>query len=134
MREFHPWPLVKVSPQTAEEYSLIEGDWLWIENGQGRFKQKVKIDPTLNPMYIHAEHGWWYPEEEPAAPHLYGTFDSNINNITHTYETGPGGIGCPYKSPACKIYKVTEENSKVLPGEQITRLGGFTTWPVGKPF
>jgi anaerobic selenocysteine-containing dehydrogenase len=132
MREFHPDPLVKVSSQTAEEYDLHEGDWIWLENAQGRCKQKVTVDSTLNPMYVHAEHGWWFPEAEPAAPSLFGTFDSNINNLTHSYETGPGGIGLPMKSIACKIYKVQEGDK--LPGVVVTQEGGFKNWEPRKPF
>jgi anaerobic selenocysteine-containing dehydrogenase len=132
MREFHPDPLVKVSPQTAEEYDLHDGDWLWMENSQGRCKQKVKIDPTLNPRYVHAEHGWWFPETEPAFPNLFGTFDSNINNLTHSYETGPGGIGNPLKNICCKIYKVQEGDK--LPGQVITQEGGFKTWTPKESF
>lgn len=125
MREFHPVPLVKVSPQTAEEYDLAEGEWIWMENSEGRCRQKVTIDTSLNPNYVHAEHGWWFPEEEPASPHLYGTFECNINNLTHSFETGPGGIGNPLKSICCKIYKCTDENNAPTPGEVITQLGGF---------
>jgi hypothetical protein len=83
-------------------------------------------------MYIHAEHGWWFPESEAAAPSLFGTFDSNINNLTHSYETGPGGIGLPMKSIACKIYKAQEGDK--LPGVVVTQEGGFKTWEPGKPF
>lgn len=125
MREFHPEPLVKVSTQTAEEYDLTEGEWIWLENSEGRCKQKVTIDSTLDPQYIHAEHGWWFPESEPAFPSLYGAFDCNINNLTHSYETGPGGIGNPLKGICCKIYRCTDENSEPTPGEVVTQLGGF---------
>jgi anaerobic selenocysteine-containing dehydrogenase len=134
MREFHPDPLVRVSTKTAEEYSLADGEWIWLENDQGRCRQKVKVDSVLNPNYIHAEHGWWFPEKEASFPSLYGAFDSNINNLTHSYETGPGGIGNPYKSICCKIYKCTEENSKVTPGEQVLVKGGFRTWEPMNPF
>jgi anaerobic selenocysteine-containing dehydrogenase len=104
---------------------LSEGDWIWLENSEGRCRQKVKIDPTLNPNYVHAEHGWWFPEAEAAAPKLFDSFECNINNLTHSYETGPGGIGNPLKSICCRIYKCTEENMSPTPGEVITRLGGF---------
>ena len=135
MREFHPMPLVKVSPQTAEEYGLAEGEWIWIENTEGRCRQKVTIDPVLNPNYIHAEHGWWFPEEEPAFPHLFGAFESNINNLTASYETGYGGIGNPLKSIVCKIYKCTEDVDEPAPGEVVTKLGGFRgDYVAGQPF
>ncbi len=135
MREFHPWPLVKISPQTAEEYGINEGEWIWIENTEGRCKQVAHIDPVIDPHYIHAEHGWWYPEQEPAFPHLYGAFDSNINNLTTSFETGFGGIGNPLKAPVCKIYKVTEENAAPLPGEVVTEKGGFRNdYVAGQPY
>ncbi len=125
MREFHPWPLVKVSTQTAAEYDLTEGEWIWLENTEGRCRQKVTIDPMLDPHYVHAEHGWWFPEQEPSFPHLYGTFECNINNLTHSFETGYGGIGNPLKSICCKIYKCTEDVSEPTPSEVVTELGGF---------
>jgi hypothetical protein len=53
-------------------------------------------------------------------------FNSNINNLTTQCVTGPTGYGAPYKNLLCKIYKATEENSKILPGEQVTKLGGFS--------
>ena len=135
MREFHPWPIVKISTQTAEEYGISEGEWIWIENTEGRCRQKVTIDPTLNPNYIHAEHGWWFPEQEPAFPNLYGTFDCNINNLTASYETGQGGIGNPLKSIVCKIYKCDETVDEPAPGEVVTQLGGFRSdYVAGQPF
>ena len=135
MREFHPDPIVKVSAQTAEEYDIHEGDWIWLENSEGRCRQKAHIDPTLNPNYVYAEHGWWYPEQEPAFPNLFGMWDVNINNLTASYETGPGGIGCPFKSIVCKIYKCAPDNMAPAPGEVVTQLGGFRDdYVAGEPY
>lgn len=126
MREFHPEPLVKISPKTAEEYELVDGEWIWIENTSGRCKQKVQIFPGLKDWVISAEHGWWFPEQEAAEPSLFGTFDSNPNNLTHVYETGSHNIGAPRKNVCCKIYKIKEGDT--LPGKQVTELGGFRTY------
>ena len=131
MREFHPEPLVKISPETAEEYGLQDGDWIWIENADGRCKQKVKVFPGMDKRFISAEHGWWFPETEGAEPNLYGCFDTNPNNLTHVYESGPGNIGAPIKCLLCKIYKVQEGDT--LPGEQVTRLGGFRDYEPMRP-
>ncbi|NLP45167.1 MAG: molybdopterin-dependent oxidoreductase [Peptococcaceae bacterium] len=130
MREFHPEPIVMVSPETAEEYDLRNGDWIWIENQDGRCKQMVKIFPGMDKRFIVAEHGWWKPEEEIAEPHLCGAFDYNPNNLTHAYESGPGNIGAPIKCLICKIYKCKEGDTS--PGEQVTRLGGFRDYEPGK--
>lgn len=125
MREFHPQPLVRMHPETAAKYGINEGDWVWIENMRGRCKQKAKFDITFDPRVIAAEHGWWFPEKEAAEPVLFGVFDANPNNLVPQFQHGPTGYGAPYKCQICKIYKATEENSKVTPTEQVTRLGGF---------
>ncbi len=127
MREFHPVPYVQVSKQTAEEYNLADGEWIWIENHVGRCKQCVKINPALQPEYIIAEHGWWFPEGDGNAPSLFGSFDCNINNLTYSYETGEGGIGAPFKSIVGRIYKVQEGDT--LPSVQILEKGGFREVP-----
>ncbi len=125
MREFHPWPLVEMHPETAKKYGVKDGDWVWIENARGRCRQVVHETETMDPRVVNAEHGWWFPEQEAAEPSLYGVFDSNINNLTNQCVTGPTGYGAPYKSQLCKVYKCTEENSAVMPSKQVTELGGF---------
>ena len=75
---------------------------------------------------VRAEHGWWFPETEGAEPNLYGVFDSNINNLTPQCENGDTGFGAPYANQLCRVYPCTEENSRVLPGEQVTRRGGYS--------
>jgi anaerobic selenocysteine-containing dehydrogenase len=123
MREFHPWPLLEVNPKTAERYGLKDGQWAWVENDLGRFKQKVKLTPTIKDGVIHAEHGWWFPEQVGAKPSLFGTFDSNPNNVIPADITGPYGIAAPVKNMLVTMYPVREGDR--LPGEQVTELGGF---------
>ena len=123
MREFHPWPLVTMHPDTAAEYGIQEGDWVWIETTHGRCRQKAFLFPGIKPNTIHMEHAWWFPEEEAAEPSLYGTFDSNINNMALNFETGQGGIGSGIKSFLAKIYKYQEGDQ--MPGEKVTREGGW---------
>lgn len=125
MRLFHPDPLVTINPETALKYGINDGDWVWIESKRGRCKQRAILSPIIDPRVISAEHGWWFPEKPGAEPNLFGVFDSNINNLTAQCQNGPTGYGAPNKGLLCKIYKVTEENSKVMPTEQVTRLGGF---------
>ncbi|MGI6216581.1 MAG: molybdopterin-dependent oxidoreductase [Coriobacteriales bacterium] len=125
MREIQKDPQVRVNSKTAEKYGTKEGDWVWIENFRGRCRQKLVYDDTLDERVIAADHGWWFPEEEPAEPHLFGVFDSNINNLTSQMQYGSTGYGAPYKCTICKIYKCTEENSQELPGDVVTRKGGW---------
>ncbi|NLP43817.1 MAG: molybdopterin-dependent oxidoreductase [Peptococcaceae bacterium] len=125
MREFHPWPLIWIHPETAEKYGIKDGDWVWAENMRGRMKQKAYITEAIRKDTVHAEHGWWFPEQDPAVPSLFGTFDSNPNNLTASTTVGDNGWGSPIKSTICKIYPVTPENDSISPTEQITKFGGF---------
>ena len=123
MREFHPDPLCEISPELAAQEGISEGDWVWIENQRGRCRQRVKITPGLNNRYIMAEHAWWFPEDDPEQ--LFRVFDSNINNLTTQCNIGRSGYGAPYNGLLCRIYKCTEENSKVTPTEQVIEKGGW---------
>lgn len=49
--------------------------------------------------------------------------------------TGPGGIGCPFKSIVCKIYKCAPDNMAPTPGEVVTQQGGFRNdYVAGEPY
>lgn len=123
MRELHPQPCVLINPKAAENYGIEDGQWIWIENDHGRFKQIAKVSPVMNEHTVHAEHGWWFPETEPAAPYLFGTFESNPNNCTKAFETGQGGVGSAIKAMICRIYPVKEGD--IMPYEQIAEAGNF---------
>lgn len=130
MREFHPWPLLMVHQEDADRYGVKEGEWAWIENRHGRFRQKVTISNRVKPGMVHAEHGWWFPEQKGEEPFLFGTFDSNPNNCTLAFETGEGGIGTNIKSMICKIYPYQEGDT--MPGEKVTRQGGWMDYTPGE--
>ena len=133
MREFHEWPLVMVSPEDCKRYGVHDGEWIWVENSRGaKFKQKVKETIEVTPGRIHAEHGWWFPEQDGAEPNFYGTYDSNLNNMTEPFRVGQGGIGSPIKSMLCKIYPCKEGD--VMPHDIIAEKGDFAEYEPGKAY
>ena len=133
MRELHPWPLIMVNPQDCEKYGVHDGEWIWVENSRGaRFKQVVKETIEVVPGRVHAEHGWWFPEQDGAEPNFYGTYDSNLNNMTEAFRTGQGGIGSAIKSMLCKIYPCKEGD--VMPHDVIAEKGDFAVYEPGKPY
>ena len=123
MRELHPLPRVTINPADAERYGVRDGEWCWVENDQGRFRQVAFVSPTVREGVVMAEHGWWFPEKEGAEPSLFATLDSNSNNCTYAFSCGQGGVGSPIKSLICKIYPYREGD--VLPSEQVILKGGF---------
>ncbi len=108
MREFHQWPLLTVHPNDAKKYGIKDGEWVWIESDRGRFRQVAYVCEKVKEGVVHAEHAWWYPEQKAEAPYLFGTFDSNVNNLTRAYEAGEGGVGSAIKNGICKIYPYKE--------------------------
>lgn len=111
-REIHPMPIVQIHPDTAQKHGIEEGDWVCIENQFGKCKQKAELTIAVKPGVINGEHGWSFPERQDQAgePSLYGVWESNINLLTSAGEgqIGPMGMGAPYKSQLCKIYRAEE--------------------------
>lgn len=98
--------------------------------GEARFK--AEVTPVMKPGILNCAHGWWFPEQDGAEPNFYGTYDSNLNNMTEAFRTGQGGIGSAIKSMLCKIYPVQEGD--VLPHEVIAEKGDFAPYEPGKPY
>jgi anaerobic selenocysteine-containing dehydrogenase len=103
LRELHPDPIVEINPITAAKLGIQEGMWVRIWNMFGECVEKAHISPVVNATTVHADHGWWFPEEDGDEPNLYGTFRSNINNLIPNFYTGKLGFGAPGKCMICNI-------------------------------
>ena len=123
MRDFHPDPIVRINTQDACDLGIENGDWVWLENVHGKCKQRAEVDGGMKQGVVSAEHGWWFPEREAAAPSLYGSLESNANQLTTQCDIGPSGYGAPYKCQICKVYKVTESNDTLERTEAETQRG-----------
>jgi len=103
LRRQAPFPLVSMCPETAAQYDVAEGEWIWIETRRGRITQKVKLLPDMKPGVVNCEMGWWYPE---AGAPGYGWDESNANVLT-IGDTPHDPFGGSYQLRAllCRIYK-----------------------------
>ena len=108
MRKMHPHPIMQIHPDTAKELGIEDGDWVWIESPRGRIKQKCQVFEGIDPRVVHAQHGWWFPEENGAEPSLHGIWKSNINVLTNDDPDVCNRIsgGWPLRGLLCKVYKV----------------------------
>ena len=104
LRMNHPDPLMYMHPSTAADNDIVEGEWVWAENGRGRFKMRASFDITLDPRVIASDHGWWFPERDSEDGTFFGVFESNANMLILN-KCGEKGFGGNQKSSACKIYK-----------------------------
>ena len=123
LRSLHPDPLLTIHPDTAKKLGINDGDYVCIENPLGKCVERARVSKEVDPRVVHAEHGWWFPEDDPEAPNLYGVWKSNINRLIPMYKVGITGYGAPYKNVLCKVYKVdspdfaNEEASAYVPRE-----------------
>ncbi|MDR0500993.1 MAG: molybdopterin-dependent oxidoreductase [Coriobacteriales bacterium] len=131
MRELHPQPLLTINPHTAKKYGIVNGEWVWVENDKGRFRQIAKVSNEVTEGTVHAEHGWWFPESEPATPNLFGVFESNPNNCTRVMQTGEGDIGSSIKSMICKVYPYRDGDE--LPQQVVQLRETWTEVIPGQP-
>ena len=111
LRSLSPDPIVTINPETAAKYGIAAGDWVAIENPEGRMVQRARVTPEVAPRVIHAEHAWWYPEQDGEAPNLFGTYKAQANNMIPHEKIGSTGYGADYKSVICKICKVDGPNA-----------------------
>jgi anaerobic selenocysteine-containing dehydrogenase len=99
VRIIRPDPIVELHPDTAKRYGLDEGQWIVIETQDGRIKQRLSLNRSLDPRVAVAAFGWWFPEQGES----YGWNGSNINMLTPSgpdYDPSTGGItlrGIPCK-------------------------------------
>ncbi|HQO76982.1 MAG TPA: molybdopterin-dependent oxidoreductase, partial [Thermodesulfobacteriota bacterium] len=81
-RKRYPWPIMEMHPDAAKKLGINDGDWVWLESPRGRCRQVCKHTESIDPRVVHAQHGWWYPEDPGEEPSLHGLWKSNINALT----------------------------------------------------
>ncbi|NTW28966.1 MAG: molybdopterin-dependent oxidoreductase [Coriobacteriia bacterium] len=108
LRELNPNPLLEINPADADKLGITDGQWVEIANQFGKAKLKAKVCEIVKPGVVHAQHGWWFPEEDAEEPSLFGVWKSNINELVPHKHVGRMGFGAPYKCNICKITPLAE--------------------------
>ena len=67
-RKREPDPSVFLSPETADELLLDEGDWADVVTGHGWIRMRVKYDNSLDRRVIRASYGWWQGNSQRKLP------------------------------------------------------------------
>jgi len=109
LRRMNPDPIVEINPDTAKKLGIKDRDWVYIESRYGRCKQRAKCDGGIHPGVVSAQHAWWFPEKPGPEPDLFGVWESNINLLLPSGWTGKSGLGYPFKTQMCRVYKAQEE-------------------------
>lgn len=80
-RAGYPHPQVDMSVATLAKLGIKVGSWVTVATakGQARF---VACEAAMIDEVVSVDYGWWFPEEDGAAPHLFGALQSNANMLT----------------------------------------------------
>lgn len=107
-RELWAVPRCEINPTDAENLGVEQGDWVWIENDNGKIRQVVDLYGGIEPGVVNCEHQWWYPELNQSG---HGFELSGVNCLV-TKELRDRHCGSSYlRDYPVKVYKATPENS-----------------------
>ena len=126
LREIKPYPVVAMNPELAKELSIVEGDWVCIENPWGHCYEKAKITPIVKKNVVMADHGWWYPEEDMNEPNIGGVWKSNINTLIPNNVVGHYGFGAPMK---CMIGRIVKCDKPPIEERDMKDLSSLQNYP-----
>jgi anaerobic selenocysteine-containing dehydrogenase len=106
LRQLAPEPEVEIHPETAASLGICEDDWVVVEGTHGRFCQKARLTRGIHPKVVHAEFGWWFPEEPADGGQLHGAWKANVNVLTKHVPQDPACGSTPLRAMLCKIYRI----------------------------
>ncbi|MDD5094924.1 MAG: molybdopterin-dependent oxidoreductase [Dehalococcoidia bacterium] len=123
-RQKTPDPIAQLNPLTAATLGIGDGDWLWIETPSGRSKHKCRHFEGIASDVVHAQHGWWFPEEPGAEPSLHGLWRSNINVVIDEEHQVPDPVSGSWTTNgiACKVYRA-EDQGELIETSDVNRSG-----------
>ena len=99
---------MEINPQVALDLGIADGQWVRLRSPFGECVEKARVTETVDEKTVHAQHAWWFPEEDGSEPNLYGNFRSNINNLLPNDHYGKLGFGAPNKCLVCSIEPLVE--------------------------
>ena len=109
LRKMQPEPVATLHPDTAAQYGIRQGEWMYIETLRGRIVQKARVTEKMRPGVVNCQMGWWMPEKKDEP--YFGLYDVNANVLT-TME--------PPFDPAMGTYQLRGLLCRIGPEEKRT--------------
>ena len=106
LRELQHYPRVQIHPDTALEYGIQQGDWVWIETKRGKIRQRAELFSGMDPRMIVVQASFCYWERKGSDRFLA----SNANVLTDDsgpFDPSAGSVNL--RALLCKIYKAEEQ-------------------------
>lgn len=105
LRKRAPDPIIEISPDTAAEKGIHDGDWIQVKTYVGAARFVAKTTPRLANDVVVAEFGWWQacPELDRAELNIIGAASSNFNSLISAEIADPVSGATPMRSFRCNI-------------------------------
>lgn len=105
LRSRVPDPEVELHPDTAQQRGIASGAWVRIETPHGGVRARARLNPSLDPSVVCAQHGWWQACPElglPGYPPL-GPDTANLNAVLRQQPSDPISGSTPMRASVCDI-------------------------------
>ena len=91
LRKLRPWPVLEMSPETAQEFGLAAGEWVVIEapTTDKTIRRQVALVDGMHPRVVNAEGLWYMPGEDLVA----GVLSVGANVLTPLWDDVDPVIG-----------------------------------------
>ncbi len=101
-------PEVELHPSVAASRGIADGDWVAIATPKGSVRARARLDASLLPDVVCAQHGWWQGCEAIGAPGYdpFGPEGANLNLIIGDDVTDPVSASVPHRAYLCDVHKV----------------------------
>lgn len=101
-------PEVELHPTAAASRNINPGDWVRIETPQGSVRARARLNATLAPGVVCAQHGWWQacPELEASGYDPFSAAGANLNLIIGNAVIDPISGSVPHRAYLCEIQRV----------------------------
>ncbi|WP_271022280.1 molybdopterin-dependent oxidoreductase [Rhizobium sp. RCAM05973] len=114
-------PSVFLSPATATELQLEEGDWADVKTEQSWIRMRVQIDKSLHPRIVRASYGWWQGNQQLNLPSFdaFKAGGANYNMLLNADRLDRLSGTAPHRSLSCNVVPAVQRPA---------RLRGWQGW------
>jgi anaerobic selenocysteine-containing dehydrogenase len=105
LRKSAPDPQLEIHPSAAEARQIAAGDWVSLETPLGSVRARAKLNASLDPQVVVAQHGWWQACEELGLPGYppYGPDSANLNLVLPQSPSDPISGSSPMRATVCDV-------------------------------
>ncbi len=115
LRSRAPDPEVELHPDTAASRGVGKGDWVRIHTPEGSVRARVRLNASLAPEVVCAQHGWWQGCDELGIPGTdpFAADGLNLNLVLAQTPSDPISGSSPLRASVCDVTAL--EGAQVSP-------------------